>query len=521
MCSIAVLALALGRTAWSQTLPAPTVYAITGARIEIGDGNVIEKGTVVVRDGVITAVGAQVTVPPDAEIIKGDGLVVYPGFIDGHATAGVKPPPAQVNQDDPPEIGSVVLTAMREANRKGVRPEMRSVEYLDMTDAGVASARKAGFTTQLLLPTGGMMNGIGGVVNISGAPRRDCVVLADSVEGFGFSAGERSFAAGNYPGSLLGIFAQIRQTLLDAQRYQLLVSARDHGASVRVPDDDVLKSLQPVLSGKLPVLFVANSANEIVRSVKLADEFRFRPIIDGGLYAYKQAALLAQRHIPVIVSLNFGTEPGTKPPSTPGGGGPGRGRGGRGRGNPNGGPSGGAPPNGAPPGAPPDGGPPPAPGGGTATAPRPEEEPDDNPKAALAERKRLWNEEVGNAAALYKAGVPIAFSTYELRNLPDFWTNLRLAVKAGLPKAAALAALTSQAAQILNVQSQLGSIRVGKAAALTVMSGDFLEPASTVKYLIIDRVKVDPSVTAGPSGPPTRGFGRPVDDDGNESEQQP
>jgi imidazolonepropionase-like amidohydrolase len=132
------------------------------------------------------------------------------------------------------------------------------------------------------------------------------------------------------------------------------------------------------------------------------------------------------------------------------------------------------------------------------------------------ERKRLWNEEVGNAAALYKAGVPIAFSTHELRNLPDFWTNLRLAVKAGLPKEAALSALTSQAAQILNVQSQLGTIQAGRTATLTVMSGDFLDQATTVKYLIIDRVKIDTSVEKSPAGPPTRGPGRPTDDDESE-----
>ena len=78
------LAIAGGTAARAQSAALPAVYAIVGARIEIGDGRIIEKGTVLVRDGLIEAVGATIAVPPDAEIIKGDGLIVYPGFLDAH-----------------------------------------------------------------------------------------------------------------------------------------------------------------------------------------------------------------------------------------------------------------------------------------------------------------------------------------------------------------------------------------------------------------------------------------------------
>jgi len=71
-----------GFPAGAQSSSPPAVYAIVGARIEVGDGRVIEKGTVVLRDGLIEAAGANVTVPPNAEVIRGAGLVVYPGFID-------------------------------------------------------------------------------------------------------------------------------------------------------------------------------------------------------------------------------------------------------------------------------------------------------------------------------------------------------------------------------------------------------------------------------------------------------
>src|SRR5262245_38379655 len=74
----------------SQERALKGVLAISGARIEAGNGKVIDKGNVVVRNGLIESVGADVRIPAEAEIIKGDGLVVYPGFIDAFLTRGLK-----------------------------------------------------------------------------------------------------------------------------------------------------------------------------------------------------------------------------------------------------------------------------------------------------------------------------------------------------------------------------------------------------------------------------------------------
>ncbi|HWS54367.1 MAG TPA: hypothetical protein VN228_09580, partial [Pyrinomonadaceae bacterium] len=65
------------------------VYAITGARVVTLAGPTIERGTVVVRDGLIAAVGANVAAPPDARVIDGAGLTVYPGLIDASTSLGI------------------------------------------------------------------------------------------------------------------------------------------------------------------------------------------------------------------------------------------------------------------------------------------------------------------------------------------------------------------------------------------------------------------------------------------------
>jgi imidazolonepropionase-like amidohydrolase len=546
-----IMALLAGSaTAHAQTPPASlNVYAIVGARIEVGDGRVIDKGTVLIRDGLIEAVGASVTVPPEAQVIKGDGLVVYPGFIDAHATSGLQPPDAQPNQDTPPDTTLIAPPFMREANRKGVRPELEADNALAFTDAILRPARQSGFTTELLVPTGGTITGVGSLVNLSGEPKRDCVVRPAVAMGFTFSStGGRGFGGGGggggYPGSLMGIMALTRQTLLDAQHYAALQTAFDHGASRRAPDDAVLAALQPVLRGDMPVIYDADSENEIRRTVKMADEFGLKLILSGGGEGWKASSLLAQKKVPVLLTLNFGVDP-TAPPQAAGGpggrfgggfpgGGRGRGRqGGAGR---NGGAPGGQAPTGTPPAGPTDingapGGAPPPPNGQPQTGPprfgpgspgspsesRPTEPDveDDTPKAVKQEQHRKWEEKVANAAQLAKAGVPFAFSTRGVRNAAEFFTNLRAAIKAGLPRATALRALTIDAARLFGVERQLGTVEAGKTAALVVMSGDFADERTRTRYVFIDRTKFDLDNDAPPLTPaPTRFF--PADDDDDE-----
>src|SRR5688500_10500131 len=67
-------------------------YAITNARIVTGSGPVIERGTIVIRDGLISAVGPNVTVPADARVIDGSGMTVYPGLIDSNTSLGLPAP---------------------------------------------------------------------------------------------------------------------------------------------------------------------------------------------------------------------------------------------------------------------------------------------------------------------------------------------------------------------------------------------------------------------------------------------
>jgi imidazolonepropionase-like amidohydrolase len=373
-------------------------------------------------------VGADVKPPSDAETISGEGLTVYPGFVDALSTTGFTLPEAQPIQDAPADTTAFAPPFMREANRKGVRPEMSVADYLSLDEARLMALRQSGFTTQLLVPTGGMINGFGVVINLSGRPKREAVVSDAVVQGFGFQSG----GFGAYPGSLMGVFAHLRQTLLDAKRQEVWAATFLKNGGARPPADSVLNALHSVFQRNVPALFTANSENEISRALKLGKEFGLRPIVGGGEYAFRRVADLKSAEVPVFLSLNFGKEP--QPPGNE----------------------------------------------------------DDTPARVLEERKRLWRERAGNAAALEKGGVLFAFTTQGLRSPSEIWEAVRQAMKAGLSRAAALRALSLHAAQILGFSRQLGTVEAGKIAALTILTGDFADSKTQVKLLFIDNQKFEP-----------------------------
>lgn len=444
--------LTAGLMASAQAPSFPAAYAIVGARIETGDGPAIERGTLVLRDGLIEAVGADVKSLADAEVIPGEGLVVYPGFIDALTTQGLRLPEPQAIQDAAPDYTADAPASMREANRKGIRPELRAIDHLALTDAALFPVRQQGLTAALIAPSGGYISGTSALVSLGGRPRREAVVRPGVALHFGFQS-----AAPGYPSSLMGALAHLRQTLLDAQRFTLLKAAFARGGARRPPSDDGLEALQPALAGGLPVAFDADTENEIRRALNLSDEFGLKPVIAGGVEAWKLAPLLAAKQVPVLLTLNPGEEPKAPARATP------------------------APARPVEPAQPDEG--------------------DDEPDPVLAERRERWTERVDAPARLHAAGVRFAFGTRGSRTPAEFTQALRRAVSAGLPAPAALRALTVDAARLLGVDAQMGTLQTGKIANVVVFTGTFTDPKAKPKLIFIDSQKFDPDRPPAMSAP--------------------
>jgi imidazolonepropionase-like amidohydrolase len=448
---LTLLALVLAPPAAAQRPDAlrPTVFAIRAARVVAEPGKVLDGATVVIREGLIEAVGADVKVPADALVIDGKGLTVYSGFLDALGTWGFDPAlrRSETGAPAPEDYASEALAVTKPDNRKGLTPEFQVGTALRGEEEVADNWRRAGFTGHLVTPDGGILSGQSALVSLSGATPREAVLRSPVA----LHAALRTIPGNDYPRALMGVVAHCRQTLLDAGHYQRAWAAYEKAGRIgkRPPLDPALADLGPALAGKLPVVFEADTRDAIHRALDFAGEFHLKPVLFGGAEAWRTVDRLKEQQVPVLLRLNFSEQPRRRRGGFP----------------------------------------------IAETAPPPPPEPEKAiPKRAQEEQQRQTKEEMRTASVLHKEGVPFAFCTQGLpgdKPWDKFRENLRKVIAEGLPPDAALKALTLDAARILGVEKQLGSIAAGKAAHLVVTDGDFQDAATQVRYVFADGIRFE------------------------------
>ncbi|MDZ7273956.1 MAG: amidohydrolase family protein [candidate division KSB1 bacterium] len=400
----------------------PQVHALVNARIVPAPGQVIDKGTVIIRDGLIVAAGAQVTPPPDARLWDYSGKTLYAGFIEPYVTPGV---PART----PGARGAARTEARTEARpeeRRGPRhwnPLMRAEEQAEdlfQPDQNkVKALRELGFCAALIAPGKGIFRGTSALVSLGDGGLERGVLKRRVAQHLAFeTAGEQE---GGYPNSLLGSIAFIRQTLLDAQWYQAAMAAyRRNPAQPRPEESPALAALAEVIAGRQPVIFEVNDDLNLVRALNVAKEFHLALLVRGSGQEYRQRDRLRAAGVPLILPLDFPQKPKV-------------------------------------------------------------DTPEDALEVSLEELQH-WDMAPANPYWLHQAGVTFAFTTDKLKKESDFTAALRKAIASGLPASAALAALTTIPAKLLGEENRLGSIGAGKLANLVVTEGEFFAE----KFAILD-----------------------------------
>ncbi len=400
----------------------PAVYAITNAQIVTVSGAIIQRGTIVVRDGLIEAVGENASVPADAIVVDGANLTVYPGFFDTNTSLGLSAAPATPTGRGQQAATTTATTAATNSNYpEGLQPEESAVEQLKAGEAQFETVRNAGFTTALIASREGVFNGQSALINLAGETVSEMVIRPVFAEHFSFV----TLRTGQYPTSLMGTFSALRQMLLDAQTLDANRKTYEKNPrGMRRPEaDKSLDALLPVLSRQMPMVFNANTEIEIIRALDMAKEFNLNAIISGGQEAWKVADRLKAQNVPVLLSLNFPKR--------------------------------------------------------TANA-SPEADPEN------LDTLRLRAETPKTAGRLAQAGVKFAFQSGGMASINDFTTNASKAVENGLAKDAAIRAMTLSAAEILGVDNRLGSIEKGKIANLTVVRGDIFSKDKAVTHVFVD-----------------------------------
>ena len=425
-------------------------YALENARIVQAPGRVIERGTVVIRDGLILSVGEAVDVPFDAERIAADSMVVYAGFIDGLSHAGVPKPKESQNRDRPDDPGNPPDDVA------GIQPDRDVRAMLVPEDKSVKDLREAGFGAAHTVPHGRMLPGVGADVLLGGEKPGDMVLKGEASLFAQFQG-----ARGVYPATPMGMMAKMRQLYREAdRRHRIAALYADNAAGIERPAyDAVHDAFFPVLEGRKPVFFYADEALEIRRALRLQRDLGF-PLMLGGLaQTFDVLDALKEARVPLFLTLGFPKAPKqaakAKKDSVE-----------------------------AEMAAQYD------PDIRTATYRDLEAE-----QRNLEARQRQSREQyIRSAAMLHEAGLRFGFSTMDVKPA-DVHKNLRLMIEHGLPEEAALAALTTDAAELLGLSQSLGSVDPGKIANLVVTTKPYFDEDAKIKYVFVDGVKYEFDVT--------------------------
>ena len=280
----------------------PQYFAIRGARVVPVSGPPIEGATIVVSRGIITAVAKDAAIPPEAWVIDGKGLTVYPGLVDAFTDVGIPAAPPSGG-----ETGARRPTqpARGPEDRPATSPWRSGADEVSLSDKRIETWRDGGFTTVICAPKGGFFPGQAAVLDLAGERAGELVVKSPVAIPLSFQT-TGGFGAG-FPDSLLGVLAYIHQVWLDTDwsvKAQALYERNPRGVA-RPRYDRTEATLAAALEDHALVLVPANNAVEIRRAFELIDRWQVKAAIYGGQMGYEVAPEIAAKKLPVLVDLKW------------------------------------------------------------------------------------------------------------------------------------------------------------------------------------------------------------------------
>jgi hypothetical protein len=432
--------------AQDELAPVTRTYAITNVNIIQAPGRKIDMGTVVMKDGLIISVGKNVSIPPDAIVIKADSMYVYAGFIDGLSRAGVVKPKEEERGQRPKDPGNP------KPEEAGITPQNEVRPSLSPSEKSIEELRNIGFTTAHVVPYGGMMPGNGSIILLGGKSADEMVLVNKS----SFYS-ELTPSRGVYPGTVMGVMAKYRELYRQAslsRAYENSYASNRNGIA-RPATDRVLEALYPVVDKRQSVLFKAERVVDAQRVLTLQTDLGFSLMLAELKEGWDIMNKIKAANAKVFLSLDIPEDKDKKDDAKkddkkkddskkeeP-----------------------------------------------KKEEPKKEEElktATKEEKAALEKRKaEFMAKYVGQAAAFQKAGMKFGFSTLSAKPA-NIQSNLRRMIAAGLPEDAALASLTTTPAELLGLSDRLGSVDNGKIANLVISDKPYFNEKAKVRYVFVE-----------------------------------
>ncbi len=416
--------------------PVTTKYAIRNATIVQAPGKTIQNGTVLMENGIIKAVGSNVSIPADAWIVDADSMFVYAGFISGLSNIGVEKPKDEEQKDDRKMTGTPTY------KRAGITPGNSVRMMLSSGEKSIDDFRKLGFTTSHSVPHGGMLPGTGAIILLGGADS-ESMIVKDQASMYAQLSG----AGGVYPNTVIGVMAKYRDLYRksnQARSYEMKYKANPNGLE-RPEVDAVLEALYPVVSKQMIVAFKAEGVKDVMRAITLQKELGYNAMYGEVKQGWDAIPALKSTGAPVFLSLDLPEWKDEKEEKK------------------------------------------------EDDEEKKEEEPKESEleEKALNERQMAIIKKYYEQAGQFKSnGIRFGFSTMEVKS-KDFKTTLMKVMENGLNTDQALAALTTSPAEILGVSNMMGTIETGKMANLIVSDTAYFTKDANVRYVFVDGVKYE------------------------------
>lgn len=412
----------------------PGVWALTNARIVAAPGRVLERGTVLVRGGLVEAVAASVAVPPDATVLDLTGKVVYAGLVDPHVTlsrlSGKREAPADEEEDERAGRPGLAPAAPERASNAypvpGVRPDLSALATLALSPDVRQALRALGFTAVAAVPDQGTFRGEAAVVSLGDRPLAESVLAPAAGQVVSLTPDRR--AGDGAPTSKMGTAALVRRLLSEA-RWSLEAEAADvrHPRGRRRPErEPAWKALSPVVAGTEPLVFETPDVLSLVRAGRLARELGVKARYVGGLDAWRLGREVKELSPDLVVPLAFPAVPSV--------------------------------------------------------------DDDDDWLDVPLETLRAWDRAPSGPRWARDLGLSVAFTSHGLPELSDLPKRVEKARARGLSSEDLLAGFTTVPARMLGLSERLGEIAPGRAANLVVVEGRLFEKGARVVETWVDGV---------------------------------
>lgn len=279
----------------------PGTHALTGARLVVAPGKIVERGALVIRDGVIVAAGADVEIPPEAREWDCRGKTIYAGFIDALGELSAEASKLGVSEKHGAGYWNPKVTPQVDADaRYGLDAETNK------------QLRSQGFTARLVAPSAGIIKGTSALVSTEDEPGSRSILKPRVALHLMLTP---SRGDDLYPKSPMGAMALVRQAFYDARWFASAWQAYEKQPGLPRPErNDALAAMQDAASGKMPVVVRTLDELYCLRAHQLAQEFDLKAILEGSGHEYRRVEAIKATELPVIVPLVF-----PKPPrvSTP------------------------------------------------------------------------------------------------------------------------------------------------------------------------------------------------------------